>query len=187
MILIPLINCVAFILYGTSVNSWMIMVARFMSGWGIGLTLVIMIWYYVSSTEEYNDLELKLGKPKSPSLKRTLTGKFGLATTTAYIPLSCTSLLFIIVLCINYNIIYYIGLVTLIAQFPNVDQFRWPGWFNVAFSCVTIAFMLFFFKDETPSSDCEFSHAYTLCKFKRKYFNLRKDLMVSFNNCMFVK
>lgn len=89
VVLIPIINGVGFVFYGIGLNTWMIMIGRFMSGIAIGWTLIVMIWYYVSSIEEYNHLQSMLGKPNSSNLKRKLSATFGLLATFAYIPLSC--------------------------------------------------------------------------------------------------
>ena len=88
MVLIPLLSAIGYTIYGLSVNSWMVIVGRFFSGVSGGLTLVIFMWYYVSSTEEYNTLQIKLDKAESTRLKRTLTVIFAVVTTFAYIPLS---------------------------------------------------------------------------------------------------
>ncbi len=90
MILVPSVSAIAFTIYGLSIASWMVMIARFFVGFARGLTVIIFTWYYVSSTDEYNVLQDRLGIARSTGLKRTLTVIFAVATTLSYIPLSGT-------------------------------------------------------------------------------------------------
>ena len=88
MIFLPSINLIANILYGASINSWMLIIARFLTGFVADLTLSVFMWYYVSSSDEYNALCRNLSKVQNPRLKRKLAAIFSVITTCAYIPLT---------------------------------------------------------------------------------------------------
>ena len=46
-------------------------------------------------------------------------------------------------------------MVTLVTKFPSIDQFRFPGWFNFAFSGLILLLMLLFFKDVRIKKDSD--------------------------------
>ena len=64
-------------------------------------------------------------------------------------------------------------------QFPHIDQFRWPAWFNVAFSCCTALAIVLVFKDRNvPSNGCSFSNGCKLSETRQRHISIQ-DAFVS--------
>ena len=74
-------------------------------------------------------------------------------------------------------------MVAFVAQFDTLNQFRWPAWFNIAFSASTALVMLVAFRDRNipGSNQCKYSskNECSVKKIKQKRFRMQ-DILVSF-------
>ena len=75
-----------YLIYGLSTTGWMVIIGRFFVGASCAMTISVVMSYYVCSTNEYNVLCEKVGKPKKLRLKRQLTVIYSFVGSSSSIP-----------------------------------------------------------------------------------------------------
>lgn len=94
----PLAQTIGYIIYGLSINGWMVILARLLIGINNGANVASVVSYYNYSVPKYNELALKLGKKQRPNFNKTLTLFYAFFGTLSNIPTLGNKIIIIIVL-----------------------------------------------------------------------------------------
>ena len=154
MLIGPISQVLGFCIHGSSVAGWMVAVARGFTGVNYGATVAVVMSYFSVSTIEYNKLAASLSKPENPNIKKRLMIAFFAISGLGYVigTGKCFhSFLFF------FSFPLSIGAIAIVEQFfeyPQINQFRWIAWFQIAVGVVVVTLHLLLFYNTDDYFQC---------------------------------